>query len=68
MSAGAKRFAEVTRQNIHKRLAIVIDGKLCQAPTIQTVIPSGKAQLSGAFTSEDAADFVKKINNALPKG
>ena len=36
--AGAKRFAEVTRQNIHKRLAIIIDGQLCEAPMIQMEI------------------------------
>jgi preprotein translocase subunit SecD len=65
--AGAKRFAEVTRQNIHKRLAFIINGKLCQAPKVQTVIPGGKAQISGDFTTEDAADFVNKINHTLAK-
>jgi len=65
--AGAKRFAEVTRQNIHKRLAIVIDGQLCEAPIIQTEISGGKAQISGSFSKKEAKDLAKKISDALPK-
>ena len=61
---GAKRFAEVTRQNLGKRLAIVIDGKLYEAPRIATAITGGEAIISGAFTREEAKDLATKINGS----
>jgi preprotein translocase subunit SecD len=65
--AGTKKFAEVTRQNIHKHLAIIIDGQLCQAPIIQTEISGGKAQISGNFSNQEAKDLAKKISEAAKK-
>jgi preprotein translocase subunit SecD len=50
---GRKRFAEVTRQNIRKRLAIIIDGKLCSAPVIMSEISGGKAQITGSFSRQE---------------
>jgi SecD/SecF fusion protein len=64
---GAKRFAEVTRDSIGKRLAIVIDGKLYSAPTIRSEIPGGKAVISGNFSKEEAKELVAKMNGALKK-
>ncbi|MFA5114613.1 MAG: protein translocase subunit SecD [Candidatus Omnitrophota bacterium] len=51
---GAKRFAEITRNNIGKRLAILLDGKVQSAPMIREEIPSGKANITGRFTQEQA--------------
>lgn len=62
--AGAKRFAAVTRENLHKKLAIVIDGKIYQAPMIQHEISGGKAEIVGSFSKEEAKDLVKKLNEA----
>jgi RNA polymerase sigma factor (sigma-70 family) len=62
---GGKRFAEVTRQNIHKRLAITIDGKLCCAPVIQGEIPDGKANISGDFSQAEVEQLAAKLNSAL---
>ncbi len=62
---GGKRFAEVTRQNINRRLAIIIDGVLCQAPVIRTEISAGKAQISGSFGRQEATELVAKINQSL---
>jgi preprotein translocase subunit SecD len=62
---GGKRFAEVTRQNINRRLAIIIDGVLYQAPVIRTEILAGKAQISGSFSKQEATDLVAKINQSL---
>jgi preprotein translocase subunit SecD len=59
---GAEQFATVTEQNLHKRLAIVIDGHLASAPTIQTRIPGGKAEISGEFSKEQATDIANRIN------
>lgn len=62
-----KRFAEVTRQNVGRRLAIVIDGKLYSAPVIRTEIAGGKGQITGNFTQEEAKQLSDKINAALKK-
>ncbi|MFH0772215.1 MAG: protein translocase subunit SecD [Candidatus Omnitrophota bacterium] len=64
---GAKKFAKVTKENVGKRLAIVLDGKVQSAPVIREAIPSGQAQISGRFTREQASDLaiVLKVG-ALP--
>ena len=59
---GAEQFATITQQNLHKRLAIVIDGHLTSAPMIQSPITSGKAQISGNFSKEEATDLANRIN------
>jgi preprotein translocase subunit SecD len=64
---GGKRFAEVTRQNTRKRLAIIIGGQLYQAPVIQTEISGGRAQISGSFSKQEATDLAAKINQSLRK-
>jgi preprotein translocase subunit SecD len=64
---GAEQFANVTEQNLHKRLAIVLDGHLTSAPTIQSRIPGGKAEISGSFNKEEAVDLANKINAAAKK-
>lgn len=61
---GAKRFAEVTRQSIGKRLAIVIDGRLYSAPRINAAITGGEAQINGHFTKEQAENFAARINGS----
>ncbi len=64
---GGKRFAEVTRQNLGQRLAIIIDGQVYQAPVIHGEISGGKAQISGRFSKAEATDLVAKINRSLRK-
>jgi len=61
---GTKRLAEVTRQNIGKRLAIVINGKLESAPRINSEISGGSAEITGQFTKEEAVDLATKINGS----
>ena len=56
-SEGAKIFDRVTFQNIGRRLAIVLDGKVHSAPVIRDRIPNGQAQISGNFSSQDASDL-----------
>jgi len=63
--AGTKQFAEITGRNIGKRLAIVIDGQLVTAPTIQSPITGGKGQITGSFTEQEAKDLAAKINQAI---
>ena len=64
---GQQRFAEVTGENIGKRLAIIIDGRLYSAPVIRSVISGGKGTISGKFTKEEAADLAAKIGRAVRK-
>jgi len=64
---GAKKFAEITSNNVGRRLAIVLDGKVQSAPNIREAIPSGKAQISGSFTIEQAQDLALVLRvGALP--
>lgn len=64
---GAKIFDRVTFQNIGRRLAIVLDGKVHSAPVIRDRIPSGQAQISGNFSSEEASDLALVLRaGALP--
>jgi preprotein translocase subunit SecD len=63
--AGAKQFAEVTQQNIHKRLAFVIFGRLWDAPIIEMPISGGKVMITGNFSKQKAGDLVKRINAAI---
>ncbi len=64
---GAEIFKELTARNIGKPLAIYIDGMPISIPTVQEVIPSGKAQISGQFTIEEARTLARNLNaGALP--
>ncbi len=56
-SVGAKEFALLTRENVGRRLAIVLDGNIKSAPVIQEEIPSGNAQISGRFSVQEANDL-----------
>ena len=62
--AGQKQFAEITRANIGRRLAIVIYGKIISAPRINSEISSGNGQISGNFKAEEAA----RLATILSKG
>ncbi|MFC1674734.1 protein translocase subunit SecD [Candidatus Omnitrophota bacterium] len=66
-SEGAKKFAQVTQDNIGKRLAIVLDGKVQSAPRIREAIPSGQAVITGRFDAEHAQDLAIVLRvGALP--
>jgi preprotein translocase subunit SecD len=66
-TAGAKAFAELTEANVGKRLAIVLDGNVHSAPVIRERIPSGRAQISGGFTTQEATDLAIVLRaGALP--
>jgi len=54
---GAKKFAEITANNVGRRLAIVLDGKVQTAPNIKEAIPSGQAVIQGRYTIEQAQDL-----------
>lgn len=51
---GAQIFKDFTSANVGRNLAIVLDKKVISCPRIDSVIPDGKGQISGTFTSEEA--------------
>jgi protein-export membrane protein SecD len=64
---GAEIFAELTRKNIGKPLAIYLDGAPISVPTVKEEISSGRAQITGDFTPEKAKQLVRDLNTgALP--
>ncbi|MDR2879220.1 MAG: protein translocase subunit SecD [Fusobacteriales bacterium] len=64
---GAVKFAEITRTNMGKQLAIMLDGKEQSAPVIQSEIPGGKGSISGSFTYESAQNLANLLKaGALP--
>jgi len=64
---GGRVFADLTSANVGRRLAIVLDGNLYSAPVIRERIPSGQAQITGGFNSEEATDLAIVLRaGALP--
>ena len=61
-SEGAKKFEELTAQNIGKHCAMVINGELLSAPIIRDTIPGGRAIITGIFTESEAEDIAKGLN------
>ncbi len=52
---GGLRFANVTGENVGRKLAIVLDGKVRSAPNINSRIPGGRASISGGFANDQEA-------------
>ncbi len=64
---GSKLFAEVTKRNIGKPVAIIIDNSLISAPVVQQEIIDGNAVITGSFTTDEAKKLAIAINSgALP--
>jgi preprotein translocase subunit SecD len=66
-SAGARRFADVTRNNVGRPFAIVLDNKIISAPVIREPIIGGRGQISGNFDARSASDLALLLRaGALP--
>lgn len=75
---GSKLFSDLTSRNVGKRIAIYllcppdcVEGsppdRLLTAPVVREAIPSGKAQISGQFTLDEAKELARRLNEgALP--
>ncbi|MDD5032500.1 MAG: protein translocase subunit SecD [Candidatus Pacebacteria bacterium] len=64
---GADLFAQITRENVGKPLAIYLDGAAISIPNVNEEITGGKAQITGQFTSDEAKTLVRRLNSgALP--
>jgi len=64
---GKKQFAKITRENIGRRLAIMVDGNIVSAPVIRSEISGGQGQISGNFTEEEAKNLAVKISQPVEK-
>ena len=64
---GGARFANLTRENVNKPFAIILDGKVLSAPNINEPILGGSASISGGFTTETANNLAISLRSgALP--
>ncbi|MEM9421616.1 MAG: protein translocase subunit SecD [Pseudomonadota bacterium] len=64
---GARRFRQVTTENIGRRFAIVLDNEIISAPTIQSPITGGSGRITGSFSPEEAQELAVLIRSgALP--
>lgn len=60
---GAKAWQRVTKENIGKSIAIVLDGFVYSFPTVQNEIAGGNSQITGNFTVEEAKDLANTLNS-----
>jgi len=66
-TVGARKFGEITAQNVGKPFAIVLDNKVITAPVIRSAILGGSGIISGSFTAESANDLSLLLRaGALP--
>ena len=60
---GARDWQRITRDNIGKSIAIVLDGYVYSFPTVQNEIAGGSSQITGNFTVEEAKDLANTLNS-----
>lgn len=64
---GSELFAEITRNNVGRILAIFLDDSVISTPVVRQEITGGTAQISGGFDAEEARDLARNLNfGALP--
>ena len=60
---GSRRWAQLTKNNIGKAVAIVLDDRVYSAPTVQTEISGGSSQITGNFTQKQTKDLANVLNS-----
>jgi SecD/SecF fusion protein len=60
---GTKKWAQITKENLHKIICIVLDNKVYSGPTVQSEITGGTSQISGDFTPEEAQDLANLLKS-----
>ncbi len=64
---GAKIFADLTKKNLNKTIAIYIDNEMVTSPVVRAEITDGKAEISGDYKIDEAKKLAKRLNEgALP--
>ncbi len=65
--SGRDKFAKLTKENIDKPIAILLDGQAVTVPTVRQEITGGQAQITGSFTIDEAKSLTVQLNaGALP--
>ena len=65
--SGSRKFGDATARNVGKKFAIVLDGRVISAPTINGAIPGGTGIITGSFTVQSASDLALLLRSgALP--
>lgn len=60
---GTRTWAQMTKENIGKGIAIVLDDYVLSAPTVQGEIPNGNSQITGNYEVKDAIDFASTLKS-----
>ena len=60
---GTRIWADMTKKNLHRCIAVVLDDVVYTAPTIQSEINGGQSQISGNFTIEETKDLANTLNS-----
>jgi SecD/SecF fusion protein len=62
-SDGAKKWAGITRENVNRCIAIVLNGYVRSYPRVMDEISGGETEITGDFTIEEARDLVNMLNS-----
>ena len=60
---GARRWAALTKANLHRSVAIVLDNNVYSAPNVETEITGGNSKITGNFTAEDTRDLANVLKS-----
>ncbi|MCQ2074652.1 MAG: protein translocase subunit SecDF [Bacteroidaceae bacterium] len=60
---GARRWAQITKQNVNRCIAIVLDGYVYSAPNVSGEITGGNSQITGSFSVEDTQDLANVLKS-----
>jgi SecD/SecF fusion protein len=64
-SEGTTLFGDITRENVGRQLAIILDGELYSAPNINEPIEQGNCEISGGFNQQEAFELANVLQNPL---
>lgn len=64
-NAGKAKFQTLTKNNLNKRIAIVLDNKIVSAPNVQTEIADGQAVITGSKDIKEAQELAKRLNEGM---
>lgn len=64
-NTGKEKFADLTKRNVQKQIAIVLDNKIVTAPTVQTELTNGEAVITGSKNIKDAQQLAQRLNEGM---
>ena len=63
----SSQLAKFTKDNLDKRIAVILDGKLCSTPIIRSELTSGKIPVDVPFSENEARKLVQRINDSASR-